>query len=182
MASLKKLATLSDQDENRFLKVKKEIQKKQFLAARALIQSFIPRSTLSYLSSGKPILDSSNFHISITHSDHFAAIVISKNRCGVDLQKKDEKVVRIKSKYLNEKELKLINKEIEVDECTILWAAKEAAYKMAGIKGLAFKEIHIERRNNIDFFKGKINNNNTSIHLNFSLKQFDDFVLVDVIE
>jgi len=83
-------------------------------------------------------------NISISHSDSYSIVLISKKNIGIDLQKEKEKLKNIKIKFLNEKE-KNIN--YSINELHYIWTSKEAIYKT--LKGLkcSFKEnIFLENK------------------------------------
>jgi phosphopantetheinyl transferase len=55
--------------------------------------------------------------------------------CGIDLEQLNERVLRIRHKYLNETELRYLESE-SVDDLIRLWSAKEATFKVYGKDGV----------------------------------------------
>jgi 4'-phosphopantetheinyl transferase len=94
---------------------------------------------------GKPHLEGSDAHISITHSAHFAAAIISPNAVGIDIQEVTPRLDRIAWRVMNEKKLAQLDATHRLDHLHAYWCAKEALYKAYGWRGLDFrKNIVIE--------------------------------------
>ena len=70
-----------------------------------------------------------------------AAIVFSEhNKAGIDIEHKENKIINIQNKFLNDSE-KLENEyQYNVDYLTMIWTAKESIYKALGIKGVSFSD------------------------------------------
>ena len=83
----------------------------------------------------------SDLNISISHSKFMAAIVFSgHNKAGIDIEHKENKIINIQNKFLNDSE-KLENEyQSNVDYLTMIWTAKESIYKALGIKGVSFSD------------------------------------------
>ncbi|WP_129718370.1 4'-phosphopantetheinyl transferase superfamily protein [Pedobacter sp. SYP-B3415] len=94
---------------------------------------------------GKPFLVNFDYHISLSHSYDYAAVMIGKDRkVGIDIELIKQKIVLIRKKFLNEHELMHLQVDTDVDALYACWCAKEAVYKWNGIKGLEFrKDMHI---------------------------------------
>ncbi|MFN3444543.1 MAG: 4'-phosphopantetheinyl transferase family protein [Bacteroidia bacterium] len=88
------------------------------------------------------LVDGEKYHLSITHSSNYAAVMFSKFRnVALDLEKVDERVGRVAHKFINsaEEEMLLQSKNIIHDQ-TLIWSAKETLYKFYGQKELDFKK------------------------------------------
>lgn len=130
---------LTEESEFRLQGMKSEMHQKGFLAVRKLLQvAGYTDFDMFYENSGKPNLMDDHY-ISVTHSFVFAAIVISVNRCGIDIELQRDKIKTIQHKFLSEKEFEKITPEYEVRNLTTLWAVKESIYKLIGLPGLSFK-------------------------------------------
>ena len=134
--------------EQRLDKLKSDEMKKQFLAARKLIQlNGISLDSLSYSSEGIPFLNSEK-NISISHTKGFSAIAISPKPVGIDIQDFRDKILSISKKFINSNERDLID-PISIKELTLVWCIKEATYKVHRKPGLDFKdEIKIQSISN----------------------------------
>ena len=129
---------LDEYDRNLMKAKKNELVREQFLAIRKTLQLEDPSYKIRYDESGKPFINS-DLNISISHSKCMAAIVFSEhNLAGIDIEYKQNKIIRIKNKFLNDSE-KLENEyQYNVDYLTMIWTAKESIYKALGIKGVSF--------------------------------------------
>jgi len=131
---------LDEYDSNLIKAKKKELVREQFLAVRKTLQLEDPSYKIRYDDLGKPFINS-DLNISISHSKCMAAIVFSEyNLAGIDIEHKQNKIIRIKNKFLNDSE-KLENEyQYNVDYLTMIWTAKESIYKALGIKGVSFSD------------------------------------------
>ena len=130
-----------DEYDNNLIKAKKnQLVKEQFLAVRKILHLENPCYKIRYDESGKPFINS-DLNISITHSKFMAAIVFSENnKAGIDIEHKENKIINIQNKFLNDSE-KLENEyQSNVDYLTMIWTAKESIYKALGIKGVSFSD------------------------------------------
>lgn len=138
--------TLKPKTQNRLNGMKSEIHQRAFLSVRMLIQELgINDFDLHYDEFGKPYL-SDHRYISITHSHNFAAIIVSEETVGIDMELQREKIIRIADKFVNEKELKRLQSFDTLDyikKLTVKWGAKEAIFKIRNEKGISFKD-HIQ--------------------------------------
>jgi phosphopantetheinyl transferase len=120
-----------------------ESRKKQWLAYRLLVKKLLEPDEfpVEYDSSGKPFLAGSDFHISVTHTDDLAAVIISRHaKVGIDIERIRMRIEKVKDKFLSEKEALLIGKERDLEQLTLAWCAKEALYKLYGKRNLDFRE------------------------------------------
>jgi 4'-phosphopantetheinyl transferase len=118
-----------------------EWKKNQFVASRHLLYKFLNAGEISYNANGKPYAE--NLFISNSHSHEYVAVIGSKSHpVGIDIQKYDGKVERIKSKFLHEKESVF---EQNIAWLTMAWSLKESVYKINGSPSVFFKE-HIRLR------------------------------------
>jgi 4'-phosphopantetheinyl transferase len=90
---------------------------------------------------GKPYLVSLPYHISLSHSFDYAAVMISKKSAvGIDIEQVKEKVERIASRFLAPEELAFINNDQRIPHLYACWCAKEAVYKCYGQKEVSFMD------------------------------------------
>jgi 4'-phosphopantetheinyl transferase len=90
---------------------------------------------------GKPYLVSLPYHISLSHSFDYAAVMISKKSAvGIDIEQVKEKVERIASRFLSPEELAFINNDRRIPHLYACWCAKEAVYKCYGQKEVSFMD------------------------------------------
>ena len=86
----------------------------------------------------RPYFDSSNFHISLSHSFPFVAAVISHEKpVGIDLERYGRNVEKIGPRFLSAEEWNRWHDSHA--HLTMAWTCKEAIYKAMGVPGLAFQ-------------------------------------------
>ena len=122
---------------------------------------------LKYTVTNKPYLFNRTEHISISHShDYLVIIVNEKENTGIDIELIRDKVLKLQGKFLNNTELIFAGNNIE--KLITLWAAKEALYKVYGLKELDFKTNLIIDNFSDDILVGKIETN--SVKKKYKLK------------
>lgn len=118
----------------------------QHLAGRyllKLIEPSFPINKIEILQSRKPHLPGKEFHFSISHCRDFVGVFIAPQPVGFDIELVDEKVKRIKNKFLSDEELQLVNGLVGSDYLKILtlfWSCKEALFKWYGKGSVDFKK------------------------------------------
>ena len=117
---------------------KSEIQKKQFLAIRNIFKLLsIKDNEVKYDKAGKPIF-SQNKALSISHSGNYAAVIMSDHSVGIDIETINDRILKIKSKYL-ETELNY-PLELNTETSLIYWNIKESVFKAVDKSGIDFKK------------------------------------------
>ena len=119
---------------------KRRIEK--YVQAHLLINAKIDPLSVSYFHSGKPILESAKKHISFSHSEKFATLMISNTSCGIDIEKENPKIEKISPKFLNEAEIKFLHFP---GALTWIWCIKEAVFKYFGEQVFFKDDIIIDR-------------------------------------
>ena len=117
---------------------KSEVQKKQFLAIRNILSELsIDDRDMTYEESGRPYIMGGQ-NISLSHSGTFAAAILSDSVVGIDIEKMNDRILKIKDKFL-ETELNYPEK-LEVATALIYWNIKESIFKAVSKKGVDFKK------------------------------------------
>ena len=126
-----------------------ENRKREFIGVRQIRNQLCPNEPIINESNGKPKFLSSTLHLSVSHSKESVCMGISKSPIGLDIEGIDPRILRVKEKFVNQKEMALYSIESQED-LTILWTIKESVYKLCNIKGLSFKNdiIAYQRSNN----------------------------------
>ena len=130
---------LRPESEERLERMKSNLHQKGFLSVRKLLElEGYQDQNLYYNGYGKPLLDDGK-HISITHSFEFAALIISENEVGIDVEKNREKILKIQHRFVNTDYDSLSDEDL-VKQLTVIWGAKEAMYKTYPYGGLSFHD------------------------------------------
>lgn len=131
---------------------------------------------------GKPHLQNSSFHVSISHSKDLVAVVASKYIVGVDIQYNVSKIHRIQHKFVNQEELTHISSANQLEALHIIWGAKESLYKAYGKRGLDFKKNirirDLKVTSNIGKFYGQVIKEDYNKEFIITFHLFDNHTLV----
>ena len=102
---------------------------KELLLVRKILKTVLPDHKILY-KDRTPYLFPNDFEISVTHSFPFAALAISKDKVGIDIEPFNSKIKRIQHKFLLDDQSHFIEKEKEVAYLTVIWSLKESLYKI----------------------------------------------------
>ena len=142
--SLEKLIDLTNQTTD----IKNEIKKKEFYTSRILIEKMCKELNIKFNGikkddNGKPYLINSKYHMSISHKFPYVTSILDNKACGVDIERIDNKVRKIKSKFLTENEEKKIGDNLK--KLVEYWSIKESTYKVEG-KTIPLKKINVNQK------------------------------------
>ena len=118
----------------------------QHLAGRILLVELFnnfPIELIQIADTKKPFLIDEAYHFSISHCGDYAAAMVSKqNRVGVDIEIPQEKILRIRHKYLSVNEIEMLQQMPQdlIHLLTMAWSIKEALFKWYGAGKIDFKE------------------------------------------
>lgn len=140
LAHLQSQIQLRPESQARLESMKSELHQRAFLSVRMLLlESGYTDFDLYYDIFGKPHLQDGQ-HISITHSHEFAAIIISNQKVGIDIELQREKIKSIASKFCDAELSFLVEQSQDyIPKLTVIWGAKEAIFKIRNEKGISFK-------------------------------------------
>jgi len=168
-----------------FAKLNKGKRHLHWLGTRVLLRKML--KTDEYIDCkvdehGKPYLVSLPYHISLSHSFDYAAVMMSKSRpVGIDIELVMEKVERIAEKFLQPGELAFIkNDEHRIEQLYVCWCAKEAVYKCYGQKEVSFldniiiKPFHFEGHGMLD---AKLDKEDLKIDYQVEYMQYEDYMI-----
>ena len=161
---------LKEKTQQRLNGMKSQMHQRAFLSVRMLIQEMgFTDHEMHYDEFGKPYFNCHNY-ISITHSHDFAAIIISHETVGIDMELQREKILRIADKFVDTETsyLNTQNTPDYIKELTVIWGAKEAIFKIRNEKGISFKD-HIR----VSAFSLNENLTEASLHFNDLVVDFD---------
>lgn len=130
--TLRSQLILDEKDISTVESFKNHKRKLEWLSVRTLLKNMLGKDEkIVYGPERKPYLYNNSFNISISHSNNFTAILMSKKkRVGLDLEFMTTKILRIADKFLRPEELEHIDKEQELYHLYLHWCAKEALYKI----------------------------------------------------
>ncbi len=111
----------------------------EWLAVRYLVHVLSERKVRGSIlkdSYGKPQLEGSKWHISISHSRDRAAVIASPHIVGVDIQVVVPHIARIAHKFMRSEERAALDPHHLIPHMHVYWGAKECLYKAWGRRQL----------------------------------------------
>ncbi|MEO9871149.1 4'-phosphopantetheinyl transferase family protein [Ekhidna sp.] len=119
------------------------VRQAEWIVGRILVKTLCEKFDIKYdgigkHENGKPFLNNSDVHISISHSFPIAAAMIHlRKSCGIDMERPRDKHNYVKMKYLHTSEMEHQN---DLEKLCTIWCAKEVIYKIFGRKFLSLKD------------------------------------------
>lgn len=126
--------------------IRTEHRRQEWLASRTLLQEMLGRfSRIAYHPNGAPYLPDEKLHISISHTKGYVALLLQEqSAAGIDIEYRSDRVLKIRSRFMNLEEEAAIDKVHETEHLLVHWCAKEALFKMIGQTDVDFrKHLHV---------------------------------------
>jgi 4'-phosphopantetheinyl transferase EntD len=143
---------LIDEEKEKYVALKTEKRKKEFLLVRFLRNNFFPDKEIAYTETGAPYFKDKSYSISISHSSTFIALATTtEERIGIDIELIQDKIIKLGHKFMHLDEIARVNPINESTQYTRFWCAKETLYKWSNIPGLSFQNdlaIHCDASGN----------------------------------
>lgn len=116
-------------------RLRPDTRRAEWLFWRMLLNRALPGAVARYNDVGAPEVEGA--FISVAHCPGYAALLVSDRRCAVDIERRGREVPRPR-RFFTPSELSL-----GLDPL-VLWCAKEALYKYAGVSGLdLYEDLHV---------------------------------------
>lgn len=155
--TLVKLVQLNTKEQTDYKALKTEKRKVEFLACRIALKSLFTNSLLlQHKKSGKPYIKEVE-HVSISHSHNYIAIAFGDIEVGIDIEKPQEKMLRLISRVLSEEENTNFLKKPSTKLACKLWGAKESVLKYIGDKNLNYRDDIILKENTATYLDKQFN-------------------------
>lgn len=122
-------------------------RKQEWLAARLLLKELSGEELLiRYHSNGMPYLPDSQYNISISHTKGYVAVILTEEKAaGIDIEYRSGRALKLKARFMSEKELNALSSGQEEVQTLLHWSAKEVLFKMMGEEDVDFRQhLHIE--------------------------------------
>ena len=185
LTHLQSQSQLRPESQSRLESMKSELHQRAFLSVRMLLlEAGYTDFDLFYDAFGKPHLQDGQ-HISITHSHEFAAIIISDQKVGIDIELQREKIKSIASKFCDAELSFLVEQSHDyIPKLTVIWGAKEAIFKIRNEKGISFKNhIQVNPFNLVDEqAQAQLHFDNVIQYFKINFEEVEDFTLVYAFE
>jgi phosphopantetheinyl transferase len=103
----------------------------EYLAVRVLLKALLGREVLvKYHANGSPYLPDLPYHISISHTRDYAAVILGAVPVGIDIEYRSSRVLKIPHRFLSTAELGLLGSSPSIEDLLICWSAKETVFKL----------------------------------------------------
>ncbi len=137
--------SLSSQEKMKYAEMTSKKRRQEWLTYRVLLSNVLGKEfILEYQSNGKPYLLQPKKNISISHSKEYVAIAIAEKKIGIDIEKIDTRILKLKEKILNSRE---VNRFVAADERVlhIIWGIKESVYKQQDEEINYLEDIEVKK-------------------------------------
>ncbi len=177
---LEAMVLLNDDEQAVYSQFRFEGRKREWLAVRALIREMRGCYTpVSYLPSGKPLIDGG--FISISHTKGYVCVTLSDKPTAVDIEYLSNRADRYFQRFVSSDELEFIDSQQFSLYVLLIWSAKEMLFKLFDRQGVIFnsdlfvKSFKVEKSGD---FTGGISQEGFNAEVKMSYWVTDDFVLV----
>lgn len=180
--ALLKLINLSKEDLQKVNNFRLEKRKQEWLASRVLLNDilgFYPQT--DYSENGKPFLRNNELHISISHTNKYAAVCVSQHPTSLDIEICAERIERVINRFIHDNEKEYIPYEQRLEYYTIIWSAKEALFKYFDVPAVIFKEhffVHPFKLSDIGVLTTEFNYKGISRKIKFKFEATKQYTLV----
>src|ERR1700761_3327791 len=129
---------------------------------------------------GKPYLVNLPYHISLSHSFDYAAVMIGKDPVGIDIEQVKQKVERIAHKFMRKEEMAFLSDKNKIKQLYVCWCAKEAVYKCYGQKEVSFADnillqpFEFEGHGSVN---ARLHKGNVDINYEVGYLQYQDYMV-----
>ena len=123
-----------------------EKRKLEFLGVRVALKRLIGfEIAVKYDDNGKPFAAENSFHISVSHSGKWIAVITHPDKAvGIDIEVPTDKIQKIYTRFLSQTEQAELSGGQNIKQLQIAWSVKEALYKIIGKEAVDFaKQLRI---------------------------------------
>lgn len=114
-------------------------RRQEWLSVRLLLRNLLGAGKeIAYLPSGKPYLADGSFHISISHTRGYVALLLASTPAGIDIEQYGTRVRRVSSRFMRADECPIPYQGDDTWSLLLHWSAKEAMFKCLDRSGVDF--------------------------------------------
>ncbi|MDR1357372.1 MAG: 4'-phosphopantetheinyl transferase superfamily protein [Tannerellaceae bacterium] len=120
-----------------------ERRRREWLAVRVLLKELTggEETPIAYHTDGAPYLPEKKLHISISHTNGYAAVILSEQGpVGIDIEYISERIHRVRRRFMHPDEDAMIDRKHETEHLIICWCAKETLFKLIRREETDFRE------------------------------------------
>jgi phosphopantetheinyl transferase len=137
-----------EQRESRLLPpgIRTERRQQERLAVRVLLKELLGEETpIAYRANGAPFLPEKKLYLSITHTQGYAAVMLDEQHpVGIDMEYRSKRILKLRSRFMNPEEERMIQEEQAAEHLLVCWCAKETLFKLMGQREVDFRShLHL---------------------------------------
>ncbi|MCD8080514.1 MAG: 4'-phosphopantetheinyl transferase superfamily protein [Bacteroides sp.] len=128
--------------EEQIARIHSAHRKTEWLAVRVLLSVLTDEHThIRYYPSGRPYLNDGSWHISISHTRGYVAVLLSRHfRPGIDMEQYGTRIRKIAKRFMHTEEVVSLYQETDIWSLLLHWSAKEVMFKCLDTNGVDFAE------------------------------------------
>lgn len=183
------LIRFSDGEKETFDRFNNKSRQAHWLSYRLAIRQILGEDRkyeFHYDENGKIHFTNLQYHLSVTHSGDYSAVIIStESKVGVDIERISERIKKVSQKFLSPAELKKVPFLRKSKYLTAIWSAKEALYKLMNKTDLSFDKhlevelLKIEKKGRMT---GKVMLENEVLIFEMNYQFYKNYILVYVVD
>lgn len=147
---------------------------------RGVVRKHIGASPIAYDATGAPVVEGGGVYLSVSHSADYVAVIISSERCAIDIESQMRNFEKVSSRFITPME-KALPESGEDLFLGAVWCAKETMYKYAAHREIDFlDDMHIlETDFSRNYMRGALREHNSGsvLTLDLSVSLFDNSIL-----
>ena len=124
-----------------FIEKMTERRKCEWLTVRTLLKTLSgEEKEIAYQPNGKPYLPDHSYHISISHTKGYVAMVLNEEKAvAIDIEMISPRILKIKDRFLSGKEAESISADNEIVHLLLHWSAKESVFKILDAENVNYQ-------------------------------------------
>lgn len=118
-----------------------ESRRCEWLSVRLLLKKLTgEEKEIRYLPSGKPYLADHSYHISISHTKSYVAVILHPTKeVAIDIEYLSPRVEKIRSRFMSEEEERSLSPDNPLIHLMLHWSAKECLFKRINQEEVEFQ-------------------------------------------
>lgn len=131
-------ASVTEQEWRQAMEFACQRRRNEYLSWRAAVRRELGRDVkIDYDETGAPRVDIPDIYISVSHARGMIAVAIADCRCGIDIESLDRRFEHVADRYMSLRERAL---SADPQWPAVVWCAKEAMYKLFGLRGVSLRD------------------------------------------
>jgi 4'-phosphopantetheinyl transferase len=126
--------------ENELNGLASDKRKREYLGVRVAMKTLLGKEIhIEHDTNGKPSLPDGSYHISISHSKNWIAVIAhATHSTGVDIECPTDKIQKVCTRFLSPREHLDLSNGKNIKQLQLAWSVKESLYKIIGKEAVDF--------------------------------------------